>query len=240
MISYMVKILFKIGGVFYKLHKLFYNCALRMEEPKMSISDVNKLKWHKDKCEKILRYEYDLDENSIIMDVGAYEGDFASEMFARYRPIIYVFEPVSIYIKQLHARFEKNTCIHIIPLGLGAKSDTTTISIMDEASSYIRNEYMYKRGATESVGIIGIEDFMKINNVQKVDLIKINIEGAEYDLLDKIIELNMLKKFKNLQIQFHDFYPNFQARYNVIRKGLEKTHQLTYEYPFVWENWRLK
>jgi FkbM family methyltransferase len=234
------KILYKIGAVFFKIHQFFFNAGSRFALDNLSISDRNKKKWYTDNVEKKLRYEYDLSENSVVFDVGGYEGDFASEISARYKANIYVFEPVSIYITQLNERFKKNNSIHIIPAGLGAKSEEISISIMDEASSHTRDTYMNKQGTVEIAKIVDISEFIQQNKIEKVDLLKINIEGAEYELLERIIELKSLSNFKNLQIQFHDFYPNFQERYNSIRQELEKTHKLTYEYSFVWENWELK
>lgn len=81
---------------------------------------------------------------------------------------------------------------------------------------------------------------MTKHNIEVVDLIKINIEGGEYDLLDEIIANNWLSKFKNIQVQFHDFViENPRERMEKIQKELAKTHQLTYQYDFVWENWKL-
>jgi len=33
--------------------------------------------------------------------------------------------------------------------------------------------------------------------------------------------------------------PDAKARVQNIRRQLERTHRLTYQYDFVWENWRL-
>jgi hypothetical protein len=41
-------------------------------------------------------------------------------------------------------------------------------------------------------------------------------------------------------VQFHDFVPNAEPRMRQIQQALAETHELTYAYPFVWENWRRK
>ena len=69
---------------------------------------------------------------------------------------------------------------------------------------------------------------------------KINIEGGEYDLLEHFLESGFIKNINNIQIQFHDFIPNAEERMKKIQYELEKTHSLTYQYPFVWENWQRK
>jgi len=66
------------------------------------------------------------------------------------------------------------------------------------------------------------------------------IEGGEYDLLEHLIKTKYIKRIKNLQVQFHDFVDQAQERMDNIQKELSKTHQLTYQYLFVWENWERK
>lgn len=83
-------------------------------------------------------------------------------------------------------------------------------------------------------------DFFEENSIQRIDLMKINIEGAEYDLLDHLIQSGIVLRIKNIQVQFHDFVLDAERRMRCIQAGLACTHELTYQYPFVWENWRLK
>ena len=71
-------------------------------------------------------------------------------------------------------------------------------------------------------------------------MIKVNIEGGEYDLLEFLIDSNYIEIIDNIQVQFHDFIPDAEERMKNIHKKLEKTHFLTWQYPFVWENWQLK
>ena len=69
---------------------------------------------------------------------------------------------------------------------------------------------------------------------------KINIEGGEYDLLEDFIQSGEIKKIINIQVQFHYFITGAKTRMRKIQKSLRKTHVLTYQYPFIWENWRIK
>ena len=54
-----------------------------------------------------------------------------------------------------------------------------------------------------------------------------------------MIETGFVNQIDNIQVQFHDFIPNAEERMQKIQKHLEKTHRLTYQYLFVWENWNL-
>ena len=70
-------------------------------------------------------------------------------------------------------------------------------------------------------------------------MIKINIEGSEYDLLEHLIETYFIANIGNIQVQFHNFIDNAKERMRNIQTNLAKTHKLTYQYEFVWENWKL-
>jgi hypothetical protein len=47
-----------------------------------------------------------------------------------------------------------------------------------------------------------------------------------------------VRQIENIQVQFHDFVPDAEGRMQRIQEKLAQTHELTYQYLFVWENWR--
>ena len=66
---------------------------------------------------------------------------------------------------------------------------------------------------------------------------KINIEGGEFEVIPELIKTNLISRVDNLQVQFHEFIDNSKYKRDEIQKKLRKTHRLTYNYYFVWENW---
>ena len=192
--------------------------------------------WFAAKGDATLRLEYDLDENSIVLDLGGYKGEFASDIYCKYSPTIYVFEPIKSFYEIIKNKFSNTNKVKSFHYGLAGKDQEMKISLTDNSSSvYIQSE------ATETIQLKSIVDFIKYHNIQKVDLIKINIEGGEYEVLESLIENNMLTVFKNIQVQFHDFIvQNAKERMTNIQNNLAKTHELTYQFEFVWENWKLK
>lgn len=83
-------------------------------------------------------------------------------------------------------------------------------------------------------------DFIHENGIRVIDLMKINIEGGEQDLWEHTIDNGYVERIKNIQVQFHDFVPTSEHCMQNIQASLSQTHYLTYQYPFVWENWRIK
>ena len=73
-----------------------------------------------------------------------------------------------------------------------------------------------------------------------MDLLKINIEGEEYAVLDTLYKNNMLTRIDNIQIQTHPFVKKARAKYMKMDYQLNTTHKKTYFYPWIWENWKLR
>lgn len=191
--------------------------------------------WVKINGDKTLRLNYDLNTNSTVFDLGGYEGQWASDIFSKYQCTIYVFEPYTDYAEGIEERFKANNKIKLFKFGLGKDDKKELLYINNNASSAFR-----KKGQPFPIEIKKASTFINNNNISHIDLIKINIEGGEYDLLQELIEADMIKNIKNLQIQFHDFVPDAFNKMKHIQRQLAVTHQLTYHFEFVWENWELK
>lgn len=193
--------------------------------------------WFKDKGDKQLKFDYNsLDENSVVFDLGGYEGQWSSDIFSKYCPYIHIFEPVEHFSKNIEARFSKNSKIFVHNFGLANKDCEAYISI-DKFNSSIVREINTK---TEKIKLKEASSFIDKMSIRQIDLIKINIEGSEYDLLEYLIETKMIQSIKNILVQFHPFVPDADVRMKNIQRKLLETHNLKWQYKFVWESWEYK
>lgn len=189
--------------------------------------------WFLANGDETLRLQYkDLNHESIVFDLGGYKGQWSSDIFARYCCEIYCFEPVREFATAIEEKFLRNPKIHVFPYGLAEQTKSATISNSADGSS------IFTGNGQENIQLIKASTFFKENNIKKIDLIKINIEGGEYDLLDHLIESGSIAMINNLQIQFHNFFPEAKHRMQAIQTNLSRTHAITWQYEFVWENWK--
>ncbi len=191
--------------------------------------------WYRDKGDETHRLNYRLTPNSIVFDLGGFEGGWASQIYDRFGCRLYIFEPVPEFVNRIRHRFGNNPSVKIVEAGLADKTAKISINMDDNASSLFR-----AGGEMLQVKLIKADEYFTKEKITKVDLMKINIEGGEYDLLDHLIGSGLVKKVHNIQVQFHNFVPNAERRMESIQNALRRTHKLTYQYPFVWENWKLK
>lgn len=190
--------------------------------------------WFNDQGDQTLRLNYDLDKKSIVFDLGGYQGQWTSDIFSKYCCVIHIFEPAPLFTNIIKKRFEKNSKIYIHEFGLADKSCKIKVALAEDGTSMFKNN-----DASAEITLIKAIDFFQENQIKKIDLMKINIEGGEYDLLEHLIESEFISNIKNIQVQFHDFVPNAKQKMLRIQKRLRNTHKLTFQYEFIWENWKL-
>ena len=192
-------------------------------------------KWYREVGPDSLRFNYPLTSKSTVFDIGGYRGNFAKEIVARYDPYVYVFEPVPQFFEHLVAQFGTNPKVRIFDYGLSDVDSISQMALADEGST------IYMTGEMQTmVRLRDIQTIVRELGISRIDLVKINIEGGEYKLLRRILETGLVSTCQDIQVQFHSFYPNSQRLRSEIRGALQQTHFITYDYPFVWENWRMR
>jgi FkbM family methyltransferase len=132
----------------------------------------------------------------------------------------------------IESRFQRNDKIKVFQYALGCSSRKEIISINANSSSI----YM-KSKLTEEINIIDAAEWFKKENIKSVQLMKLNIEGGEYELLERLIETGLIRIIENIQVQFHNIERGSADRMENIQKHLKETHTPTYKYKFVWENY---
>jgi len=192
--------------------------------------------WFEIKGDQTLRLNYPLNKESIVFDLGGFKGEFAKAIYDKYQSVIHVFEPVPSFYNVIKDTFINNDKVNVYNYGLAGKDSKMKISSSEDGSSVYISSSDY-----QIILLKSIVNFIKTNKINQVDLIKINIEGGEYEVLESLLNNNMISIFKNIQVQFHDFIvDNAKERMIAIQKKLALTHVLTFQYEFVWENWKLK
>lgn len=204
-----------------------------MDYVKFNEGEYNR--WVNDRGDMTLRLTYPLNERSVVIDAGGYRGDWCENISIGYECNVFVLEPLKAYHDNIVKRFENNTKVLPINIALSSETKQSDICIGGDSSSIF-----IEGGNREVIQCVDVKDFFEDYKLDVIDLMKINIEGSEYDLLERIIELGLHKKIKNLQIQFHRFIEHCDVRREKIQEGLSETHKCTWNYEWIWENWEMK
>ena len=193
--------------------------------------------WDLKKGDKTLSMDYPLDENSIFIDVGGHLGNFSHNIYKKYKCTIYAFEPLKNNFDKMAKNLSSFPKIICVNSALSNFDGETYISSLGASSSlFDRNE----GGVSSKISVKSFSTFVKEENLEIIDLVKMNIEGSEYELLDEIIESGCINKIKYLQIQFHNFVNDAPRKRKDIRNKLKLTHINKFNYPYIWERWDIK
>lgn len=166
-------------------------------------------KWISDHAEH-LRYEYDLNPGDYCLDIGSYRGEWAKELIRRY----------DVQVECFDALDNKAAWIFDGKLAMG--------------NDYLYTS-MYADNPTKEYWCVDILKYLH----RQVSICKINIEGGEYALINYMINTGGIKNIQNLQVQFHLIEGmGCVNNYIELAAKLSLTHELTWQYPFCWENWK--
>jgi FkbM family methyltransferase len=178
--------------------------------------------WQRLRLER-LRYEYDLNPQSIVIDLGAYRGEWANEIYARYGCKVAVVEPTEYIRDYQHGQIiNKAVGTHNGKISFGGRAYYSSI--------FESGDHEYECFDVNKL----------LEQYPSIDLLKINIEGAEYDILSHIIGAGLHTRINNIQVQFHQISGvPYEKWYGEIESKLKLTHYTTWKYSYCWENWQL-
>lgn len=140
----------------------------------------------------------EVEKNDVVLDLGACWGDtalyFANKATGGGKVYSFEFIPGNLKLLNINLDFNPHLkpIIEVIERPVSDNSnDTIYYQDNGPASKIISTPF---EGQTGSTTTISIDDFVKKNNIEKVDFIKMDIEGAEIPALCGAIET--IKKFR--------------------------------------------
>lgn len=171
-----------------------------------------------------------INSNSIAIDCGANVGDITLKL-AKTGATVYAFEPNPYAFKRLSERtkdFKNVTCIN---KGVWDRNTTTQLFFHQNAegddefwsfgSSIVREKNNVNTGRSVEVELVDLIDFIK-NLKQKVDFLKIDIEGAEVEILEKILQEELYRQVGLTVVETHENkIPQQKSQMDKIRQTIK-------------------
>lgn len=175
---------------------------------------------------------------SVIIDGGANAGNY-SLLLNRFNPgcTIYAFEPVDSTFQLLTKNVKEYNTIIPVRKGLYRANCSEQIHVFrsSEHASLVDIRGLADGPVeTQTIELLRGDDFMKANDLESVDFLKLDIEGAEYDALTGFEDSIRNGKIKAIQFEYGyinistkklliDYYAFFEAYGYVVGKIFPKT-----------------
>jgi len=182
-----------------------------------------------------------LGPRSLVVDLGAHEGDWAAHMYDKYQCRILGFEPDPESFPKLAARFRGHEHVAVYDYGLHDRDAGLELAQMGMGSTLFDEPLPSPtRPNVVSVRVRDIASVFDELDVKWIDLLKINIEGGEFEVLERLIETAWMSRIRCLMVQFHEWRSGAHWWRLKIRHALRRTHVENWNYVFVWEKWTLR
>jgi FkbM family methyltransferase len=181
----------------------------------------------------------DMNPNAVIYSGGAGEDiSFELELIDRFGVKVHLFDPSPVgkntVAKALKQSDGLEKYLLFRPLGLAANA-TSNFSVGggDDGSAWFRTA---TQGNSASVRCTTIPDEMHANCHDHIDLLKMDIEGSEYEVLENCLKASV--RIKQICVEFHDFYPDISKMTTVRtitklkRAGFTLIHKHRHDHTF--------
>jgi FkbM family methyltransferase len=187
--------------------------------------------------------DVDLPEGAVVLDVGAFEGEWTTRILDRatakgpQRLRIEAFEPAPSGHKRLRALLGDEPRVALHPFGLGGRDRDEQMVIAGPGTSLYAAPSGPEPLGTATVPIRDVDGVLTSLGIEELDLVKINIEGGEFELIDRLHDTGWLARTGTVLVQFHEFAPRAHRLRRRNRRQLANTHRCTWSYPWVFERW---
>ena len=200
----------------------------------MIIKDVLKKLVQAKTPEQIARnklFSIKLKKTDIAIDCGANVGSITRHL-CKSGATVYSFEPNPHAFKVLQNSFSNARNVHCIPKGAGNKNGrmklylhehsdkdevywSTGSSLLDFKGNVLADKYV-------DVEIIDLSEFIESLN-HRVRILKMDVEGVECGILEKIINTGVIDKIDYAFVETHDHkIPELKADTDAIRELIKK------------------
>ena len=211
--------------------------------------------YHQKRIEKFIK------KNKIkiktFIDVGAFEGKYTDLILKiQEKCKVIMIEPQSKYYSLLKEKYKNNNLIKIMKIGISDKETllklkinkheiTSTFSQFNDTNKYLNYKAILfnsnlKNMTTnsENIEVFPLSLILQKNNLDSIDLIKIDTEGHEYEVLYGMGDY--IKKINYILVEFHidKIYENYNSDkiHNFLLEN-DFTLQKKFSFPFTtWED----
>jgi len=153
--------------------------------------------------------------NKIYIELGTYNGDTIAAMLKTNKDLNQVigFEPIPHFYKMAANKFRRDSRVTIHNVGVGIEDQQNVKLYLDNQTTFIgsgsslfddKSSGKITKNKFITVDLIDFSKFVE-KNCNKTDyiIIRINIEGAEYDLLEHLIETGAIYYFDEIECHWH-------------------------------------
>jgi FkbM family methyltransferase len=159
----------------------------------------------------------DFEKSPVIVDLGAGKGEFTERILEKYPSSrIILVEPNPSMFRELTKKFEKQNNVEILEAAVGNEENNYCKFYLSKnwmANSLNKSLIAEKDIQGEiTVRIVTLEDVFSLFHLEKIDLLKVDIEGEEWNVFENFSKHDF-ERIQQISVEFHDFLgPSLRER----------------------------
>jgi len=176
--------------------------------------------------------------NKLAIEVGGYRGlgirQFAMNGFGK----MVIFEPVEEFYNEclkMASNFPSHN-VQLINKALWIEEGKKECIVDNDSSSFFIDDTKNRK---ETVGTTTLLKYMEENEIDHIDFLQINCEGAEWALIRYILDNNLDEKIDRIRVQYHphlkDKVPHYEDIDSQLNEFVKKGWKRNTE-EFAWWN----
>jgi FkbM family methyltransferase len=153
-------------------------------------------------------------EGGVVVDIGFNYGLFSLRSLNMGASKVYGFEPNKNIFNTIYQLFPYRDKTQLFEFAVGKENtivkffeDSATLGSMIENYYENGDNYYLKPdmvGQTYDVQLINFNDQVKKLEIKQIDLLKIDCEGAEYDIIESLDSNYLKNNIKNIILEYHE------------------------------------
>ena len=161
--------------------------------------------------------DFPISNDDVIIDVGAHIGLFAlfASQFCK-NGKIFCYEPIKENYKILIENIEMNQIQNIFPNNLAVTKETSRVKIFLNDDQSGHSMFIQNKNFVE-VDSKSLSDIFIDNGIKECDFLKLDCEGAEYEIIDSL-PIEYFNKIENIVIEYHLADSKPELGKNLIKK----------------------
>ena len=146
--------------------------------------------------------------NDVLYDLGANVGTFTQYFLNKNIKHVYSFEPTPNLVKNLQQSFGSNSKVTIFDKAISPITSLLDFNIFPySVANTLTNRYLDSKTDNIKVQGINLEEFVLEHNLLSPTIIKMDIEGSEYEVLDNLSD-NFISSVRYFYLEWHENYEN--------------------------------
>jgi FkbM family methyltransferase len=157
---------------------------------------------------------------------------FEIELASRYGCQVFLFDPSPTGVETMARKENQHERLRFLPIGLAARAGAVEFNLPENT---VEGSYSRRRDAlqtsTTTFSCTTVSEFAREQRLTKIDVLKLDIEGFEYDVLDEVLDAKL--PVRQICVEFHHFLPGISVSqtlrclwrlkrngFNIVRKEM--------------------